>query len=167
MTAHLHIFHAETTDRLLVFGSNGRFYTLSASNLPGGRGMGEPVRLMVDLPNEAEIVALFIHRPGQKLSGRLFRRRWLSSCRKTTSSRKPAAGKQVLNVKGETRAAILRARSLAITSRSSGRTERCWSSRFPSLNEMTRGKGVRLQKYKDGGLSDARTFDLAGRANLA
>ncbi|MDJ0823461.1 MAG: DNA topoisomerase IV subunit A, partial [Paracoccaceae bacterium] len=50
------IFHAETTDRLLVFGSNGRFYTLSAANLPGGRGMGEPLRLMVDLPNEAEIV---------------------------------------------------------------------------------------------------------------
>src|SRR6056297_2544957 len=48
------IFHAETTDRLLVFGSNGRFYTLSAANLPGGRGMGEPLRLMVDLPNEAE-----------------------------------------------------------------------------------------------------------------
>ncbi|MEM7670722.1 MAG: DNA topoisomerase IV subunit A [Pseudomonadota bacterium] len=62
-----HIFHAETTDRLLIFGSNGRFYTLGASALPGGRGMGEPVRLMVDLPNEAEIVALFIHRPGQKL----------------------------------------------------------------------------------------------------
>ncbi len=61
------IFHAETTDRLLVFGSNGRFYTLSAANLPGGRGMGEPLRLMVDLPNEAEIVDLFIHEPGRKL----------------------------------------------------------------------------------------------------
>ncbi|MDX1782427.1 MAG: DNA topoisomerase IV subunit A, partial [Thalassovita sp.] len=54
------IFHAETTDKLLVFASNGRFYTLQASNLPGGRGMGEPLRLMVDLPNEAEIIDLFI-----------------------------------------------------------------------------------------------------------
>ncbi len=61
------VFHAETTDKLLVFGSNGRFYTLQAANLPGGRGMGEPLRLMVDLPNEAEIVTLFIHRPGAKL----------------------------------------------------------------------------------------------------
>ncbi|MEM6464648.1 MAG: DNA topoisomerase IV subunit A, partial [Pseudomonadota bacterium] len=61
------IFHAETTDRLLLFGSNGRFYTLSASNLPGGRGMGEPLRLMVDLPNEAQIVALFIHQEGRQL----------------------------------------------------------------------------------------------------
>ncbi|MGR3519948.1 MAG: DNA topoisomerase IV subunit A, partial [Roseovarius sp.] len=61
------IFHAETTDRLLVFGTNGRFYTLAAASLPGGRGMGEPVRLMVDLPNEAEIVDLLIHKPGRKL----------------------------------------------------------------------------------------------------
>src|SRR6056297_864386 len=61
------VFHAETTDRLLVFGTNGRFYTLSAANLPGGRGMGEPLRLMVDLPNEADIVDLFIHKPGRKL----------------------------------------------------------------------------------------------------
>ena len=61
------IFHAETTDRLVLFGSNGRFYTVSASNLPGGRGMGEPVRLMVDLPNEADIVSTFAHRAGRKL----------------------------------------------------------------------------------------------------
>jgi topoisomerase-4 subunit A len=55
------VFHAETTDKLLLVGSKGRVYTLSASGLPGGRGLGEPVRLMVDLPNEAEIVALFVH----------------------------------------------------------------------------------------------------------
>ncbi|WP_294614364.1 DNA topoisomerase IV subunit A, partial [uncultured Roseovarius sp.] len=61
------IFHAETTDRLLVFGSNGRFYTVSAANLPGGRGMGEPLRLMVDLPNEVEIVDILIHNPEGKL----------------------------------------------------------------------------------------------------
>ena len=61
------LFHAETTDKLLLFGSNGRFYTLGAATLPGGRGTGEPVRLMVDLPNEAQIVDLMIHRPGQRL----------------------------------------------------------------------------------------------------
>ena len=61
------LFHAETTDRIILIGSNGRFYTLLGANLPGGRGMGEPVRLMVDLPNEAEIVDLMIHRPGARL----------------------------------------------------------------------------------------------------
>ncbi|MFQ3252737.1 MAG: topoisomerase-4 subunit A, partial [Loktanella salsilacus] len=60
-------FHAETTDKLLVFGSTGRFYTVQASTLPGGRGMGEPLRLMVDLPNEAQIVDIMIHRPGGRL----------------------------------------------------------------------------------------------------
>ena len=61
------LFHAETTDKLLVFSSAGRFYTLSAAGLPGGRGLGEPLRLMVDLPNEAEIVTLFTHRADGKL----------------------------------------------------------------------------------------------------
>ena len=55
------IFHAESTDRILIFGSNGRFYTIPCANLPGGRGMGEPVRLMVDLPNEVTIVDIFVH----------------------------------------------------------------------------------------------------------
>jgi len=61
------VFHAETTDKLLMLGSNGRFYTLSCNMLPGGRGMGEPVRLMVDLPNDTEIVELMLHKPGRKL----------------------------------------------------------------------------------------------------
>ncbi len=61
------VFHAETTDRISLVGSNGRFYTLMGANLPGGRGMGEPVRLMVDLPNEAGIAELMIWRPGEKL----------------------------------------------------------------------------------------------------
>ena len=61
------MFHAETTDKLLVFGSNGRFYTVLAANLPGGRGMGEPLRLMVDLPNEVEITDILIYRAGGKL----------------------------------------------------------------------------------------------------
>src|SRR5438270_13327161 len=58
---------AETTDRLVIFGSNGRFYTLPADRLPGGRGQGEPLRLMIDLPNEHDVVALFPHRSGMRL----------------------------------------------------------------------------------------------------
>src|SRR5208283_1331065 len=58
---------AETTDRLIIFGSNGRFYTIGVDRLPGGRGHGEPLRLMIDLPNEHDVVAMFPHRPGLRL----------------------------------------------------------------------------------------------------
>ncbi|MEQ8293052.1 MAG: DNA topoisomerase IV subunit A [Roseovarius sp.] len=153
------IFHAETTDRLLVFGSNGRFYTLSAANLPGGRGMGEPLRLMVDLPNEAEIISLFIHRPGAKLlvassAGDGFLVGEDDVVAQTRS------GKQVLNVRGDVRAHVCKP--------ATGDHVACVGENrkvlvFPAdeLPEMGRGKGVRLQRYKDGGLSDATTFNLA------
>ena len=153
------IFHAETTDRLLVFGSNGRFYTLSAANLPGGRGMGEPLRLMVDLPNEAEIISLFIHRPGGKLlvassAGDGFLVGEDDVVAQTRS------GKQVLNVRGDVRAHVCKP--------ATGDHVACVGENrkvlvFPAdeLPEMGRGKGVRLQRYKDGGLSDATTFNLA------
>ncbi len=152
------IFHAETTDRLLVFGSNGRFYTVSASNLPGGRGMGEPLRLIVDLPNEADIVTLSIHRPGTKLlvassAGDGF---VVSEDDVVAQTR---AGKQVLNVRGETRARICKpveGDHVAAV----GENRKMLVFPVADLPEMGRGKGVRLQKYKDGGLSDARTFTL-------
>ena len=150
------IFHAETTDRLLVFGSNGRFYTLQAANLPGGRGMGEPVRLMVDLPNEAEIIDLFIHKPGRRLlvassAGDGFLVPEDEVVAQTRS------GKQVLNVKGDVRARVCKPAegdSVAVV----GENRKVLIFDIDELPEMTRGKGVRLQKYKDGGLSDARTF---------
>ncbi len=163
-------FHAETTDRLLVFGSNGRFYTLSAANLPGGRGMGEPLRLMVDLPNEAEIVDLFVHVPGRKLlvassAGNGF------VVPEDEVLAQTRAGKQVLNLGDAARARICRPMAgdhVAVVS------ENGKFLVFPAdeLPEMSRGKGVRLQKYNmargkqgslelDGGLSDLTTFDLA------
>ncbi|WP_136439875.1 DNA topoisomerase IV subunit A [Pacificoceanicola onchidii] len=152
------IFHAETTDRLLVFGSNGRFYTLSASNLPGGRGMGEPVRIMVDLPNEAEIVDLFIHKPDGKLlvassAGDGF---VVSESEVIAQTR---AGKQVLNVRGEVKAKVCKpvtGNAVAVV----GENRKVLVFMLDELPEMARGKGVRLQKYKDGGLSDARSFTL-------
>ena len=161
------IFHAETTDKLLVFGSNGRFYTLGASNLPGGRGMGEPLRLMVDLPNEAQIVDLFLHDPARKLlvastAGDGFMVPEQDVVAQTRS------GKQVLNVKDDTRAVICKPVTgdhVAIVSQNGKFLV------FPTaeLPEMGRGKGVRLQKYNmargkqgslelDGGLADLTTF---------
>jgi topoisomerase-4 subunit A len=153
------IFHAETTDKLLMFGANGRFYTLAAANLPGGRGMGEPVRLMVDLPNEAEIVALFIHDPAGKLlvastAGDGFVVPESDVVAQTRS------GKQVLNVRDASRALVCKPVSgdhVACV----GQNRKVLVFALDELPEMGRGKGVRLQKYKDGGLSDAITFTLA------
>ena len=152
-------FHAETTDKLLVFGSNGRFYTIQASNLPGGRGMGEPIRLMVDLPNEAEIVTMRIHRPGGKLvvassagDGFLVPEDEVLAQTRT--------GKQVLNVKEGVRALLAKpvwGDHVACV----GENRKVLIFPLEELPEMTRGKGVRLQKYKDGGLSDLTTIVLA------
>ncbi len=153
------VFHAETTDKLLVFGSNGRFYTVSASNLPGGRGMGEPLRLMVDLPNEAEIVTILTHQPDRRLlvassAGDGFLVAEEDVIAQTRS------GKQVLNVRGETRAKLCKPVSgdtVAVV----GENRKVLVFPIEELPEMGRGKGVRLQKYKDGGLSDATTFTRA------
>ncbi|UWP89350.1 DNA topoisomerase IV subunit A [Aliiroseovarius crassostreae] len=162
------IFHAETTDRLLVFDSNGKFFTLSAANLPGGRGMGEPLRLMVDLPNEAEIVDLFIHRPGAKLivasnEGNGF------VVNEDDVLAQTRTGKQVLNV-GDGHAQVcvpVTGDHVAVVSEN----RKLLVFPLDELNEMTRGKGVRLQKYNsargkqgvlelDGGLSDIKSFSL-------
>jgi len=153
------IFHAETTDRLLVFGSNGRFYTLSAANLPGGRGMGEPLRLMVDLPNEAEILSFLIHQPGRRLlvasdAGDGF------IVPENDVVAQTRAGKQVLNVRDGARALLCKpvnGDAVAVV----GQNRKVLVFMADELPEMGRGKGVRLQRYKDGGLSDATTFTLA------
>ena len=153
---------------LLVFASNGRFYTVSAANLPGGRGMGEPLRLMVDLPNEAQIIDILIHKPGRKLlvasdAGNGF---MVPEDEVLAQTRN---GKQVLNVKGVETAMICKpidGDHVAVVSQNGKFLV------FPTeeLPEMTRGKGVRLQKYNmargrqgtlelDGGLSDITTFN--------
>jgi topoisomerase-4 subunit A len=152
-------FHAETTDRLVVFGGNGRFYTLSAANLPGGRGMGEPLRLMIDLPNEAGIVDLFIHRPGRRLlvasdAGDGF---VVAEDEVIAQTR---AGKQVLNVRAPHKALLCKPLT-GDHAATVGENRKVLVFPLADLPEMTRGKGVRLQKFKDGGLSDATTFALA------
>jgi topoisomerase-4 subunit A len=153
-------FFAETTSKILAFASNGRFYTIDASKLPGGRGHGEPIRLFADLEQETEIVSVFRYQGGRRLivgskEGRGFvvpEDECLGNTRK---------GKQVLNVKapdearaiapvdGDLVAAIGENRKMVI---------------FPldQAPEMTRGRGVRLQRHKDGGLSDLKTFKGSG-----
>ena len=153
------IFHAQTTDKLLALASNGRFYTILASSLPGGRGMGEPLRLMVDIPDEALIVNLITFRPGQKLlvassTGDGFIVTHDDVVAQTKS------GKQILNTKRETVAKVCHnicGDHVAVV----GENRKVLIFPISEIPEMVRGKGVRLQKYKDGGLSDITTFNLS------
>ena len=152
-------FHAETTDKLIVAGSNGRFFTVLGANLPGGRGMGEPVRLIIDLPNEAEIVDIFTAKAGRKLlvassDGDGF------VVAEDDVIAQTRAGKQVLNVKDGVVLRVVKPVAgdhVAVV----GENRKVLVFAIDELPEMGRGKGVRLQKYKDGGLSDATTFALA------
>jgi len=164
-------FPAETTSKCLVFATNGRFYTLDAAKLPGGRGHGEPIRLFVDLEQEADVVAVFRHQGGRKFlvastEGRGFvvpEDECLANTRK---------GKQVLNV-----AMPDEARAIAVAEgelvAAIGDNRKMLVFPLEQVPEMTRGRGVRLQRYKDGGLSDVKAFkveeglswtDTAGRA---
>ena len=151
--------HAETTDRIVIMGANGRAYTVLGANLPGGRGMGEPVRLMVDLPNEAEVTHLLLPKAGEKYL--------LASsdgdgfvCPGEEMIAQTRSGKQLLNLRGTARTAVcvrIGGDHVACV----GQNRKLLVFPLDELPEMARGKGVRLQKYKDGGLSDATTFTLA------
>jgi topoisomerase-4 subunit A len=159
-----HIVRCETTDRVLVFASNGRFYTLRPSELPGGRGDGQPVRLLVDLGNEDAIVAAMQFRDADRFlvasdSGRGF---VVGATDALAETRK---GKQVLSLDEGERAAICVAVNdgkgagdhLAVI----GTNRKLLVFPLDQVPVMARGKGVALQKYKDGKLSDARAFALA------
>ncbi|MFT3688128.1 DNA topoisomerase IV subunit A [Paenirhodobacter sp.] len=152
--------HAETTDRIVLMGSNGRAWTVLGANLPGGRGMGEPVRLMVDLPNEVEVTHVLIPKAGEKFllassDGDGF---VVPGDELIAQTR---AGKQVLNMRDGARTVVCRPVSgdhVACV----GENRKMLVFALEELPEMARGKGVRLQKFKDGGLTDAVTFALAG-----
>jgi topoisomerase-4 subunit A len=153
---------AQTTDKILLFATSGKFYTLDASMLPGGRGHGEPLRLMVDIEEGHDIIALRIHEPDAKLlvASNVGNGFVVPESAVIANTRK---GKQVLNVKPEEEALVCRkvsGDSVAVL----GENRKLLVFGLDELNEMTRGKGVRLQRYgkRDaGGLSDAKTFDKA------
>jgi topoisomerase IV subunit A len=150
---------AETTDRIVVFGSNGRFYTLPADRLPGGRGQGEPLRLMIDLPNEADVVALFAYRPGLKLlvassDGRGFLVDGEEALAQTR------AGKQVLNPATGAKALICLPAEGDVAA-FVGDNRRMLVVDLAEIPDMTRGRGVILQRYRSGGLADAKIFRRA------
>ena len=154
---------AETTDKLLLFATNGRFYTLACNRLPGGRGHGEPVRLMFDLANDQDIVAAYVHKPGRRLlltssDGRGF---VVEEDQVVAQTRN---GKQVLNVSGDVEAAaavIADGDHVAVV----GGNHKLNIFPLAEVPEMARGRGVLLQRYKDGGLSDAKVFRLEDGLN--
>ena len=154
-------FHAQTTDRLALFASNGRVYTLAGDKLPSARGFGEPVRLFIDLDAEVEIVQLLVASPEMKLlvatsDGKGF----VTSGNATLAETRK--GKQLVNVRAGARVTVVRpvpetADAVAVV----GENRKMVVFPLSELPELARGQGVTLQRYRDGGLSDAVVFRLA------
>ncbi|HEX7852452.1 MAG TPA: DNA gyrase subunit A, partial [Sphingobium sp.] len=153
--------HAQTTDKLLLGTSDGRFFTLGADKLPGGRGFGEPVRLMVDLANESQIITLLTARTGGRLllaagDGRGFVAEMAEILAETRK------GRQVVNLKAGHMLKVVRpipqgADSVAVI----GNNRKLVVFALAEIPVMGRGAGVQLQRYRDGALSDAIAFTLA------
>ncbi|HTV69355.1 MAG TPA: DNA topoisomerase IV subunit A [Rhizobiaceae bacterium] len=151
-------FHAQTTDKIIVFTTGGKFYTIGADRLPGGRGHGEPIRIIVDMDNDQDIVTAFVHDPKRKLllvshQGNGF---IVPEAEVVANTRK---GKQIMNVKSPDeakRCVVAEGDHVAIV----GDNRKLLIFPIAEVPEMGRGKGVRLQKYKDGGTLDMKTFVL-------
>jgi topoisomerase-4 subunit A len=160
-------FHAQTTDKIIIAAADGRFYTLAADKLPGGRGFGEPVRLMVDLPGEVGIVQLFAARLETRLllaasDGRGFISKVADVIAETRK------GRQVVNLRpGSTLAVVWRVGVNDDTVATIGNNRRLLVFPLSELPEMGRGQGVQLQKFRDGSLTDAKTILMAGGLSWA
>ena len=153
-------FHAQTTDRLALFASNGRVYTLGGDKLPSARGFGEPVRLFIDLDAEVDIVQLLVMRPETRaLVAATDGKGFVTSGEATLAETRK--GKQVVNLRSGQKVAVVRpipegADAVAVV----GQNRKLLVFSLAELPEMARGQGVTLQRYRDGGLSDAVAFRL-------
>ena len=152
------ILHAETIDKILLFAENGRFYTLSGDKLPRGRGFGEPVSLMVDLPADVDIVRL-VRANGKKLLVAASTGHGLI-VETEAALAQTRSGKQVLNVPGDARAVACCSVEGDMVA-SVGVNRKMLVFALDEVPEMTRGRGVILQRFKDGGLADVTVFDSA------
>ena len=153
--------HAQTTDRLLVAADNGRVFTLGGDKLPGGRGFGEPVRLTIDLEAESEIVAMFVVRPEHRMLAASSDGRGFVTTGEAVLA-ETRKGKQLMNLRPKATMAVLKpvaagSDSIAVI----GENRKMLVFKLDELPELGRGSGVQLQRYRDGGLSDAMAFTLA------
>ena len=152
-------FPAQTTDKLLLITTGGKAYTLGADKLPGGRGHGEPLRIIVDMENDQDVLTAFVHDPARKVilvsqAGNGF---VISETEMVANTRK---GKQIMNVSMPDEAKLVvtvKGDHVAVV----GENRKMVVFPLDQIPEMTRGKGVRLQRYKDGGVSDVRCFVMA------
>ena len=154
------VFHAQTTDKLLIATDDGRFFTMGADKLPGARGFGEPVRTMLDIDNAAHIVASWAHKPGARLllASTLGKGFVIKSEDLLAETRK---GRAVMTLKGDaklTRVAHIGEGHdhVAVV----GDNRKLVVFNLEEMPEMQRGQGVQLQRYKDGGMADVTTFRL-------
>jgi topoisomerase IV subunit A len=153
-------FHAMTNDKIMVFTTSGKFFTLEAGKLPSGRGHGDPIRLMADIDAVDSIVTLFVHQPGTRrlvasTDGNGF---IVQEAECVANTRK---GKQVLNVTAPAEAvSCVVVPDNADHVATIGENRKMVIFKLSELPEMARGKGVRLQKFKDGGLSNAAAFNM-------
>lgn len=155
------ILEVQTTDKLLIFGTNGRFYTLGCDGLPSGRGFGEPLRIMIDFPNDAHVTSMCTYLPKTKMlvassDGRGF------TVFSDNVLAQTKAGKQVLNVSGKVEAQVCHYvhkddDHVAVI----GTNRKMLVFPLSELPEINRGRGVILQKYsKEATLSDVKTFSI-------
>jgi topoisomerase-4 subunit A len=154
---------AQSTDKVLLFGSDGRFYALAADRLPQGRGFGEPIRLMIDLPNDADIVAMYVFDREQKyLVVSSVGRGFIVPAEQVFAQTK--AGKQALNLtegeKGVVCTPLVTEGSAPDSVAVLGENRKLLIFPLSEIPEMARGRGVILQRYKDGGCADAKVFKL-------
>ena len=150
--------HAETTDKLLLLAQNGRFYTLSCDRLPKGRGFGEPLNLIIDMPADTPLVKLLKAGEGRLLVAASTGHGLVIDMKSAMAQTR--SGKQVLNVSGGAKAVACCPADgdhVAVV----GQNRRLLVFRLDEVPEMQRGKGVILQRYKDGELSDIKVFNLA------
>ena len=154
------VFEAQTTDKIVAFASNGRFYTITGDKLPPGRGLGEPVRLIVEIPTDADIVEMFVWAPEQKLlianrEGKGF----IVSSNDILAQTKN--GKQIMSVDDNGDAIICRTIEKGHNYVATiGNNRKMLAFPLDQVPELNKGKGVILQKFKDGELSDLKTFNL-------
>ncbi len=152
-------FYTETTEKILVFAGDGRIVTIEAAKLPGGRGQGEPLRLMADIGEGEDIVSVFPYVAGEKMlvaasDGRGF----IAPCDEMVGGTRK--GKILLNLDPAVKAALI-VPAVGDHVATIGQNRKLLIFPRDQVPEMTRGKGVRLQKYREGGISDARVFARA------